>query len=118
MKKMLLKSMKSTTYTISSKMNFTLEKRFPLQRAIFSILFLLLASMQLHSATITSTATGGTWTTASTWVGGVVPATGDTVIIVGPVTIAANLTQTAAGSVTINNGGSIATTGGTITFGA
>ncbi len=116
--------MKSTTYTISSKMIFKLEKRFPLQRAIFSILFLILGSMQIQAATITSTSTGGTWATASTWVGGVVPATGDTVIIAttagNVVEIGANLTQTALGSVLINNGAilSMNTSGVSVVLGA
>lgn len=124
MKKMLLKSMKSTTYTISSKIFIELENRFPLQRAIFSILFLLLSSMQIQAATITSTSTGGTWATASTWVGGVVPAAGDTVIIAttagNSVEIGANLTQSALGSVQINNGAilSMDTSGVSVVLGA
>ena len=67
---------------------------------------------------VTSTAGGGTWSTGSTWVGGSVPGTGVSVIIVGPVNIGANLTQTSAGSVTVNNGGTLTITGGSTTFGA
>ncbi|MFA6365253.1 MAG: dockerin type I domain-containing protein [Candidatus Paceibacterota bacterium] len=76
----------------------------------------------VNAATITSTATGGAWATKGTWVGNTVPATSDTVIIAttgaGSVNIAANVTQTAAGSVTINSGAVLTMSGGTITFGA
>ena len=51
--------------------------------------------------TITSTTTGGTWGTAATWVGGVVPVAANDVIIDGPVTVAANTT---CASLTINAG--------------
>ena len=57
-------------------------------------------------------------------VGGAVPGTGDTVIIAttgaGAVSIAATLTQTAAGSVTVNNGAtlSMTTSGMSVTLGA
>src|SRR6185295_4761001 len=40
-----------------------------------------------YFATITSTTTGGDWDNSATWVGGTVPASGDDVIIDGPVTV-------------------------------
>ncbi len=74
-----------------------------------SMMVFLFISSLAQSATITSTAAGGTWTTGSTWIGGVVPANGDAVVIAtlgtGAVQITGNITQSAAGSVTVNNGG-------------
>ncbi len=121
MKRLLLNS-KTFTNTLSlfepkEKASFFSKK------ILFSLIFAFYA-IGLQAATITSTATGGAWATGSTWIGGVAPATGDTVIIAttgaGSVNIAANLTQTAAGSVTINNGAVLTTntTGVTVTFGS
>jgi hypothetical protein len=90
---------------------------------LMSIILLLLFTMITDAATITSTATGGNWATGSTWVGGTAPASGDQVIIAttgsNTVQIAANLTQTAAGSVTVNNGATLSatTTGVTVSLG-
>jgi hypothetical protein len=92
----------------------------------FKMLKVIIASLALQSvvmfsakaATVTSTAAGGNWSTGGTWQGGIAPGTGDAVIIIGPVTSAANVTQTAAGSLTVNNGGSLSVTGGTYTFGS
>ena len=69
---------------------------------------------------VSSTVTGGDWATGGTWVGGSVPGTGVAVTIVGPVTSVAAITQTAAGSLTINSGGSFTNTGSgsSYTFGA
>ena len=77
-------------------------------------------SVDAVAAIKTSVAAGGTWSTAATWSPAGVPATGDTVIIAGPgaVDISGTITQTAAGSVTVNSGASLTTSGGTITFGA
>lgn len=51
-------------------------------RVIILITTILLFSINfVNAATITSTATGGAWATAGTWIGGVAPGTTDTVII-------------------------------------
>jgi len=50
-----------------------------------SILFL--CTITAQAATITSTVTGGNWNTGSSWVGGVIPGSGDDVIIVSTATI-------------------------------
>jgi len=69
------------------------------------ITFLLLLSFfNSNAATITSTATGGTWSTGSTWVGGVVPATTDSVIIESGAIVTLTATRTVL-NVTINSGG-------------
>ena len=67
-------------------------------------LMLLLCCMQAEAATITSTTTGGTWSTGSSWVGGVAPGTADTAIIVSGATITLSAARTVT-SVTINSGG-------------
>jgi hypothetical protein len=68
--------------------------------------------------TITSTVTGGdrNWNTAATWVGGVVPACTNNVIIASGATVNVSATADAA-SVVINSGGALTNNGGTMTVG-
>ncbi len=53
---------------------------------------------------ISSTAGGGAWSSPSTWVGGVVPGSGDNVIIVGGAAVLVD-TAAAAGTLTVGSGG-------------
>ncbi|MEI6488093.1 MAG: hypothetical protein WCP52_03975, partial [Bacteroidota bacterium] len=113
-----MKKQNNYTTTINNTYQKTISK-------LLIVFVFMMGSMQLiKAATITSTATGGVWATGTTWVGGVAPATGDAVIIAttgtGNVSIGANITQTAAGSVTINNGATLnmTTSGVTVSLGA
>ena len=68
----------------------------------------------LAAATITSTANGGTWATGSTWVGGVAPASTDTVIIAttGTNNVTLGAAATCAG-LTVNSGAMLEFNAGT-----
>ena len=74
-----------------------------LKKSLFTF-SLLLATLHSFAATITSTAGGGNWNSAATWVGGVIPGAGDNVIIAGNVTVNANASVT---NVTINTGATL-----------
>ncbi len=92
--------------------------KFVMQLLIAGGVFGLLAPVAF-AATVTSTATGGNWNTGSTWVGGTVPATGDTAVIAttggNSVTITANAT---IANLTVNSGSILAFSGTqTLTFG-
>jgi hypothetical protein len=76
--------------------------------SLFFAFFLLLTISLANAATRTSTATGGTWATAATWVGGIAPVAGDNVIIAttgaNSVSLGANASIT---NVTINAGATL-----------
>jgi hypothetical protein len=98
-------------------------KKLLLDSRTFSfVLILMLSTFCIQAATITSTATGGNWTSGSTWIGGVAPGSGDAVIIAttgtNRVNIASTITQNAAGSVTVNSGAILTMSSNTQTFGA
>ncbi len=60
--------------------------------------------LTVHAGNISSTAGGGNWNATGTWVGGVIPGTGDNVTIAGNVTITAAATCT---NLTINSGATL-----------
>lgn len=72
------------------------------------VVFLLLTASFVDAATRTSTSTGGNWNSTATWVGGVVPAAGDSAIIAttgtNMVTLSANASIT---NVTVNLGATL-----------
>ncbi|MBK8806252.1 MAG: T9SS type A sorting domain-containing protein [Bacteroidales bacterium] len=73
-----------------------------------AVIFILFISSFLNAATITSTTTGGNWTTGASWVGGNAPTTTDIVIIAttGTNKVTLNSNSTCA-SLTVNSGGSL-----------
>lgn len=69
------------------------------------VLWCVLCPAALQAATITSTATGGSWTNGTTWVGGIAPATTDDVVIATTTGNSVSLTgNTECRSLTINTG--------------
>ena len=67
---------------------------------------LLMISTTSQAATITSTATGGNWSTANTWIGGVVPAPTDDAIIAFGATVTINANGSCA-SIVVADGATL-----------
>lgn len=53
----------------------------------FILCFSLCAGLQLYGATITSTSSGGDWSSTSSWVGGIIPTSMDDVVITSSITV-------------------------------
>ena len=70
-------------------------------KIVFFILLFFTISF-VNAATKTSTGTGGLWTTTTTWVGGIIPATGDDVFIAAGATVT-NVPLITIKSLTINS---------------
>ncbi|MBX7124409.1 MAG: T9SS type A sorting domain-containing protein [Cyclobacteriaceae bacterium] len=81
--------------------------------SILAIVLVLFISTALQAQVITSTGAGGTWSSPASWVGGVVPTSGNStgITIVGPITVAAadynSVTPLVIDQTTVNTGGSL-----------
>ncbi|HOU99184.1 MAG TPA: gliding motility-associated C-terminal domain-containing protein [Bacteroidales bacterium] len=76
---------------------------------------LMFISIHLTAATVTSNAVTGNWNSASTWVGGVVPSSSDSVVIVNGATITLNVNATVY-KLKINTGGTLSLSSFTLTL--
>lgn len=79
---------------------------FMLRLAIIIILFVSGLSGKIFSATVSSNALSGNWTSTGSWVGGSLPGTGDTVVIVNGAVITLN-TNAIIYKIKINTGGTL-----------
>jgi hypothetical protein len=92
--------------------------RFVINKVIIALITFVLLALQLQATTITSSSTG-TWSSASTWIGGVVPGASDTVVIaagtnvtVGATTTVKQLTVNSDAYLTVLTGKTLTVTGG------
>lgn len=108
------------THQTGTEQPFVVRTDLPLANMIAAPLYIgVNDGSKISSAnTITSTATGGdrNWNTIATWVGGVVPACTNNVIITSGATVNVTATVNVA-SVVINKGGTLTNNGGTMTVG-
>ena len=75
--------------------------RYKRPRAFVAVLLSFLCSFV--QAQITSTATGGNWNSSTTWLGGVVPVSGNTVTIVGGASVNVDVTTATCASLNLGN---------------
>jgi hypothetical protein len=99
---------------------------------VLATMMLISFATVVDAANISSTAAGGNWSATTTWVGGVVPGSGDNVTIVGSVagtTVTVNINNAACASLIVNsatnnqtgtlsfNNNSVLTVSGAVTIG-
>ena len=101
-KKEVLLSFQVWRNKVSDVFNFCLLKL--LQRGTFILLFLL-TSVWVLATPISTTATGGNWSAATTWTGGIVPGNGDAVTIIGGATVTVDVNTAACASLKLNSTG-------------
>lgn len=97
--------MKESIYLLITK--YKKETVFKLfQSKIILLIILFLTFSNSFSATISSTNVGGNWSTGTSWVGGIVPATTDNIIITNGATITL-IAASSIANITINTGGTL-----------
>jgi type IX secretion system substrate protein len=72
-------------------------------KSLFTTTMLLLFASLVEAANISSTAAGGNWSSTTSWVGGMVPGSGDNVTIVGNSTITVDINNAACATLIINS---------------
>jgi hypothetical protein len=99
-------------------------------KILITTTILLFSVSLVEAAPISSTAAGGNWSATGTWVGGVVPGSGDDVTIVNTANVTVDISNAACATLNINSGSgsgtatltfnnsSVLTVSGTITIGA
>jgi hypothetical protein len=97
------------THNFAFKVNFLQPlynsewQRYPINKSIITLKFLLMTGFilaglsGLKAGTITSTSTGGEWSTGTTWIGGTAPAASDEVVIAAGATVTIGTNQGCAG---------------------
>lgn len=111
--------MKSLLYLVQKNKTRDSIKNCKPIKSLFLIVILSLSNIcqPAKAATITSTSSGGDWNLPSTWTGGVIPGSGDDVVLISDVTVTAGDIRTCNtikynATKVINNNGSLTVNGG------